>query len=329
MNFPTPTLPERSTATGYADNPLDRLSEKRDDSALIEALMASPQARAVVIVRDRPVMRPRGDGVSHLFGIEEAQALGLVRETALLGCDADHAYFGLLLDDSAAEFEEKADETGMVDTRRLVLRSRPDLDLTDLRSIAVQGLLDARGCGLLGEAKSLLYWHARHRFCSACGSPSTLASAGWRRDCASCKAMHFPRTDPVVIMLAVDGDRCLMGRSGRFGKGMYSALAGFLEPGETIEGAVRREIKEESGIDVGRVHYVASQPWPFPSSLMIGCLAEATSTEIVIDKTELEDARWFTKAEVTAMLERRHPDYSPPNPVAIAYHLLKAWVEMA
>ena len=329
MNFPTPVCPDRSAATGYAANTLDRMSEKRDDADFIEALKSSPEARAVVIVRDRPALRFDGGTKRHLFSLTDALGLGPARETALLGRDAEHCYFAILLDDSAAEMQETADETGMVDTRRLVLPGRPDIDLTDLRTIAVQGLVDEKAAGLLGQAKSLMYWHARHRFCSACGAPSVVGAAGWRRDCPACKAMHFPRTDPVVIMLAVDGDKCLMGRSGRFGKGMYSALAGFLEPGETIEEAVRREIKEESGIDVGRVHYVASQPWPFPSSLMIGCLAEATSRDIVIDKMELEDARWFTRDEIVAMLERRHPDgLQPPNPVAIAYHLVKAWVEM-
>ena len=329
MTFPTPILPDRSSLTGYAVNPLDRMSEKRDDAAFIESLLGSDEARSVVIVRDRPVLRLAGGAREHLFRIGDAKELGRIHEVAFLGRDERHPYFAILLNDGEAERIELADQSGMVDQSRLVLPGRDDIELTDLRTIAVQGLLDARATGLLGEAKSLLYWHARHRFCSVCGQPSHLSAAGWRRDCGACKAMHFPRTDPVVIMLAIDGDRCLMGRSGRFGKGMYSALAGFLEPGETIEEAVRREIKEESGIDVGRVHYVASQPWPFPSSLMIGCLAEATSRDIVIDKTELEDARWFTRDEVKAMLERRHPDgLQPPNPVAIAYHLVKAWVEM-
>jgi len=171
-----------------------------------------------------------------------------------------------------------------------------------------------------------MYWHARHRYCSVCGTMSEPFGAGWRRDCPSCGGQHFPRTDPVVIMLAVDGDHCLLGRSGRFGKGMYSALAGFLEPGETIENAVRREIMEESGIRTGCVAYVASQPWPFPSSLMIGCVAQALGRDIVIDPNELEDCRWFSRADVDMMIARTHPEgYEAPNPIAIAYHLLRAW----
>jgi NAD+ diphosphatase len=137
---------------------------------------------------------------------------------------------------------------------------------------------------------------------------------------------HFPRTDPVVIMLAVDGDACLLGRQPRFPKGMYSALAGFLEPGETIEAAVRREIQEEAGVACGEVRYFASQPWPFPSSLMIGCFAEARSLALEVDRVELEDARWFPRDEALALLERRHPDgLAAPIPMAIAHHLLKRW----
>ena len=179
---------------------------------------------------------------------------------------------------------------------------------------------------MLAAAKALMHWHARHRFCSNCGAPTEVAVAGWRRDCPVCKAMHFPRTDPVVIMLAVDGDACLLGRQPRFPKGMYSALAGFVEPGETIEAAVRREIREEAGVACGAVQYFASQPWPFPASLMIGCFAEAESRSLEVDRVELEDARWFSRDEAIALLERRHPDgLTAPTPMAIAHHLLKRW----
>jgi NAD+ diphosphatase len=160
--------------------------------------------------------------------------------------------------------------------------------------------------------------------------PSTVSSAGWKRECAACKAQHFPRTDPVVIMLATRGERCLLGRQARFAPGMYSALAGFLEPGETIEEAVRREVMEEAGVRVGRVTYMASQPWPFPATLMIGCLAEALTDEIIVDYSELEDARWFSRAEVQEMVGGAPENGAPnglgaPQPIAIARSLMRAW----
>jgi NAD+ diphosphatase len=197
-----------------------------------------------------------------------------------------------------------------------------------MRSIATQALLPRPIVGVLAQAKSLMSWHARHQFCANCGQPTHLAAAGWRRECTACGAAHFPRTDPVVIMLASAGERCLLGRQARFPKGMYSALAGFLEPGETVEDAVRREIREEAGIEIGGVSYVASQPWPFPASLMIGCFALAKTRDVVLDGAELEDARWFDRDELRAMFAGTHPGgLTAPNPIAIAHHLLKAWLE--
>jgi NAD+ diphosphatase len=181
---------------------------------------------------------------------------------------------------------------------------------------------------VLGQAKAILSWHVRHGFCANCGAATRPAAAGWRRECDACKAQHFPRTDPVVIMLALDGERCVLGRQSRWPMGMYSCLAGFVEPGETIEEAVRREIREEAGIACGEVAYLASQPWPFPSSLMIGCFARATSRDIVVDDVELEDARWFKHDEVMAMFDKRHPEgLTAPMPMAIAHHILRVWAE--
>src|SRR5205085_8312374 len=173
------------------------------------------------------------------------------------------------------------------------LKAKGDLVMTDLRTDAVQGLVGAEHLPPLAEGKSVLGWHGRHRFCPNCGAPTRPVEAGWRRDCPTCKTQHFPRTDPVVIMLAIAGERCVLGRSGRFASNSWSCLAGFVEPGETIEEAVRREVREEAGIACGKIKYFQSQPWPFPSSLMIGCHAQALSDEIVVDRTELEGARWF------------------------------------
>jgi NAD+ diphosphatase len=209
------------------------------------------------------------------------------------------------------------------------LKERADLKLIDMRSIAMQGLFAGGVENMIGTAKALFLWHGRRRFCSACATRLEAASAGWKRKCSGCGMEHFPRTDPVVIMLAVKGDRCLMGRAPQFPEGRYSCLAGFMEPGETFEDAVRREIVEETGVRVGRVKYLQAQPWPFPSSLMIGCMAEALSDEIAIDPTELADARWFTKDEVAQILQGEHPQgiTSPPR-MAIANHIMRAFVEM-
>ena len=185
-----------------------------------------------------------------------------------------------------------------------------------------------------GGARALVSWHARHRFCAVCGQPTRLAKGGWQRTCTSeaCKAEHFPRVDPVTIMLVEHEDRLLLGRQPRFPARRYSALAGFVEPGETIEEAVAREVLEEAGVRVRDVTYVASQPWPFPSSLMIGCHSHADDPAITIDVTELEDARWFSRAEVAAAMEAVGRDESggafiAPPPTAVAHVLLRWWLE--
>jgi NAD+ diphosphatase len=181
--------------------------------------------------------------------------------------------------------------------------------------------------GILAQARAQVGWHRSHRYCSACGHESVVARGGHVRSCPACGAEHFPRTDPVAIMVITDGDRCLLGQSvGRLaGSGMYSALAGFIDQGETIEEAVRREVQEEAGIEVGEVRYHSSQPWPFPSSLMIGCHGEARSTTITIDPSEMNDVRWFGRDLVLAALETAQPELRLPGPIAIAHHLVSAW----
>ena len=189
--------------------------------------------------------------------------------------------------------------------------------------------LGAQDLATYGGARSLVDWHARHRFCARCGARTTIAKGGWQRDCSACTAQHFPRVDPVAIMLVEHGGDLLLGRQSRFPPRSYSALAGFIEPGETIEQAVAREVLEEAGVTVRGVRYIASQPWPFPSQLMVGCHAFATSRELTVDLTELEDARWFARAEIAEALERGA--YStglvPPPATAIAHTLLRWWLE--
>ncbi|WP_281059391.1 NAD(+) diphosphatase [Mesorhizobium sp. M2A.F.Ca.ET.037.01.1.1] len=198
----------------------------------------------------------------------------------------------------------------------------------DYRSVYMQGLIDEAAAGALAQGAALLAWHASHAFCSKCGNRSEMRAGGYRRHCPACGTDHFPRTDPVAIMLTATREKCLLGRGRHFAPGMYSALAGFIEPGETIEAAVRRETLEEAGIRLGRVVYHASQPWPFPYSLMIGCFGEPLNEDIQADLNELEDCRWFFRAEVRTMLDRTHADglITPPKG-AIAHHLIRAWVD--
>ena len=303
---------ELSAALGYAENELNRRGELREQPDEIDRLFSDPAMRMVVIKGDIPVLKQSGMAHDALFARDELRTLGDVRERIFLGMDDARAIFAVQL---AAEQPD-------------VATAQDGLLNLDLRSIGVQGLVTPRVLGMLGTAKSLLGWHQRHRFCAVCGHASETRAAGWKRACLSCGAEHFPRTDPVVIMMAVKGDRCVMGRQSRFAPGVYSCLAGFVEPGETIEDAVRRELYEEAGLAIGQVRYLASQPWPFPGSLMIGAIAETSSDNIVIDHEELEDARWFTRDDVRKMLSGTHPDgLIAPPPIAIAHSLMKAWVE--
>jgi NAD+ diphosphatase len=196
----------------------------------------------------------------------------------------------------------------------------------DLRGAAP--LLPGPETGIAATAKSLFDWRVRHRFCSVCGHPSENADGGWKRVCPECRAEHFPRTDPVTIMLPVYGERCLLGRQSVWPAGRMSALAGFLEPGESIEEGCARELKEEAGLAATRVRYHSSQPWPYPSSLMIGLIAEVESDQAEADGTELEAVRWFTRDEIRVMLtDGAFDGVNPPPPLAIAHQLLRAWVE--
>ena len=311
---------------GFVADPLDRVGYERENADEVARLRARPDARAILIARDMPVLGRNAGALDPYLPIREIDALGGARVEALLGVLPDGApLFAALMPDEAVE--EKGDESdGFLDRRILVVPDRDDLKMVDLRSIAAGGLAPPDQASAVALAKALMHWHKRRTFCSNCGHRNEVAAGGWRRGCPNCKMQHFPRTDPVVIMLAVDGDSCLLGRQRRFPKSMYSALAGFLEPGETIEAAARREILEEAGVTCGEVRYFASQPWPFPSSLMIGCFAKAESRELKVDRVELEDARWFTRDEAVAMLERRRRDrLMAPIPMAIAHHLIDHW----
>ena len=239
------------------------------------------------------------------------------------------------LDDGLARFTRDVSAFEMVSDMETVgqfsdpsEQHHPDLPgsqvFAELR--ANMATLTPRAAELVASGKALLEWHRTHRFCARCGGASEMVEAGWQRHCPACKAHHFPRTDPVVIMLITRGNSVLMGRSHHWPEGMYSLLAGFVEPGETIEAAVRRETFEEAGVCVGEVRYLSSQPWPFPNSLMFGCQGFAMSDEITIDPVEIEDARWVTREDMMAATAGHRPDMRPARPGSIARFLIEKWL---
>ncbi len=300
-----------SASIGFNLNPLERRSDKREDTAFIDNLLDDARTRFLIFGGDVPLLK-RGDRQDPWFSSSETKAFGEPLLRIFLGEEADGSgRFALGFSPSTDAPADDANHARI-----------------DLRSLAQQGLVEAGTLGMMAEAKSMLDWHRRHAFCANCGSASRMTAAGWQRVCDACGTRHFPRVDPVVIMLVIDGERCLLGRQRQFVPGMYSALAGFIEPGETAEDAVRREVMEEAHVTCSQVTYFASQPWPFPSSLMIGYFAHASDTDITVDTAELEDARWFSRDEARAMLAGTHEQgLSAPKPLAIAHHLLKAYVE--
>jgi NAD+ diphosphatase len=295
----------------FVSNTLDRAAHLRFSDEKLFALEGKSSSRAYVIYRDSLVMKKDGDAQRALLTIDEALKFGANPGTVFLGLRDGDAVFGMGIGAPAVE----------------KLLTRDDVVVSELRGMAMQGMVPPEQLSAVAQAKSLVSWHQRHGFCANCGTKSSMAEGGWKRVCPSCKTEHFPRTDPVVIMLVEKGDKCLLGRQKQFAPGMYSCLAGFVEAAETIEDAVKREIFEESGIRCTDVTYYMTQPWPYPSSLMIGCSARAISDEITVDKMELEDARWFDRDEAMLMWKREHPDgLAGPHPFAIAHHLLGRWL---
>src|SRR3954470_21305849 len=293
---------------------LDRAAHLRTDNEKLFALGNHPEARAYVVYRDSLVVKQEPAGVRALLTIDEALKFGANPGTIFLGLRDGAAVFGMGIPAAAVEN----------------LLTRSDVAVSELRGMAMQGAVPPNQLSAIAMAKSLVSWHQRHGFCATCGTRTAMSQGGWKRDCPNCKAEHFPRTDPVVIMLVTHGDKCLLGRQKQFPAGMWSCLAGFVEVAETIEDAVRREIFEESGIRCTDVGYYMTQPWPYPSSLMIGCVARATNEDITVDRMELEDARWFNRSEAMLMLKRQHPDgLAGPHPFAIAHHLLGRWLQPA
>lgn len=307
MNMPS--VPEtRRVAFAAASGELDRAAHLRDEA---EALLRHRRAALLPLWQGKVLIDLSG----------RAPGLGWVppRREYLAEADGPMVFLGLSGETPCfavdlSEMDEEVAKDHFCDGAKFI----------DLRSIA--GDLSPAGAAIAATAKGITGWHRTHRFCSRCGAVSMAENGGWRRRCPSCAGQHFPRTDPVVIMLILHDDHVLMGRQPGFAPGTYSLLAGFMEPGETIEAAVRREVLEETTVEVGPVAYLGCQPWPFPANLMIGCAGRARTTEIEIDTTELEDAQWISRAKMQLILAGQHPRIKPPRVDAIARAILTDWV---
>ena len=302
----------------FGGSGLDRAAHLRSQPEEIAKLMT--MGRVLPIWRGKPLFN-QSRGLAWLE--PDHAALQLVGTTVFLGFDDGQACFAQ--DISAWSPEDNPALAGFLDTTRQTHPALPDSQgFEDLR--AAMTALTPREAELAATAKAILHWHSSHGFCAKCGAASEVAQAGWQRNCPSCQTSHFPRTDPVVIMLVTHGNQLLLGRNAIWPEGMYSLLAGFVEPGETVEAAVRREVFEESGVRTGSVRYLASQPWPFPASLMIGCVVEATTTEITIDPKELEEAFWINREDMLLVIAGQHPKIKPPRKGAIASFLITKWL---
>lgn len=303
----------------FGGSALDRQAGLRRDAQALVGMLA--QGTVLPIWRGKPLMagqRPAWVAAGH-------PVLALAGPPVFLGLDEGVPRFAADLSDWSPEAGADAPDAGFFDA---TVQHHPALSgsegFVELRGVMVA--LTPREAELVATAKALLQWHRSHGFCSACGARSAMAMAGWQRSCPSCGAQHFPRTDPVVIMLVTQGNSVLLGRSPGWPEGMFSLLAGFVEPGETIEAAVRREVLEETGVRCGSVSYLASQPWPFPASLMLGARTEAVNREIRIDPDELEQALWLTREELVQAFAGRHPLVRPARNGSIAHFILRNWL---
>ena len=292
----------------YTGAPLDRISHLREDAAWVAARRRAKDTRLVPVWRSRSLVHTEDDRALILTVEEAGDLLDSAQHEVILGLEGDTLYIGL-------DLSHLEDPYGHP-------RIEAEGAFEDLREIGP--VIPAEEGAILAHARGMMTWHQRHRFCGVCGAPTEVSHAGHQRNCTSCKAQHFPRTDPAVIMLVHKGDNCLLGRTHQFPRRIYSTLAGFVEPGESLEEAVAREVFEEAGVRVGEVRYMASQPWPFPSSLMLGFHAEAEAMDLKIDPKELEDARWMTREQMDRIEDF---DMELPRRDRIAWRLVKAWLD--
>ena len=318
---------KQAEAVTFGGSGLDRAQHLRANpdvlSALWRAQGGDPAAHVLPFWRGRVLVEDQIQG-QQLIRLSSAHpVLASVSNPIFLGYDGIHPCFAA--DISATLTATAADSAGPFDAARQFHPALPETQtFADLRAIMTG--LTRHEAELAATAKALLDWHRSHSFCAACGAASAPTMGGWQRHCATCNAPHFPRTDPVVIMLVTHGNRVLLGRSPGWPEGMYSLLAGFIEPGESMESAVRREVAEETAVQIGSVTYLASQPWAFPANLMLGCRATATSTAITLDPAELEDALWLGREELAQVFSGHHPTIKASRPGSIAQFILNRWL---
>ncbi|MFP8883629.1 NAD(+) diphosphatase [Streptomyces mangrovi] len=295
---------DRPPITLTATGGIDRASHHRLDEAWLGAAWSHPTTRCFVVSGGQVLIEDTGDGGAELVTMPSFDAPLTEAHRYFLGIDEDGVrYFALQKDTLPGRMDDAARPAGLREAGTL---------------------LSERDAQLMVHAVALENWQRMHRFCSRCGERTVIAAAGHIRRCPACGGEHYPRTDPAVIMLVTDPEgRALLGRQVHWPKGRFSTLAGFVEPGESIEQAVVREAGEEAGVTIGRVEYVASQPWPFPSSLMLGFVAHATSTEIRVDGEEIEEARWFSREELRAAFASG--EVLPPSGISIAARLIELW----
>ena len=302
----------------FAGNPLDRDSERRGDAAFLAEKLADAESLAVALWNGKPLVedvlgedgKPTGVQIAYLRADMAQELAGGDERLLYMGLWKDIAVFAVDIEGAADPAQGPLQGLGRFEELRAAAATMPPAD-----------------AGILATARSMFEWRRRHRWCSACGEKTEVSDGGWKRVCPACEAEHFPRTDPVAIMLAVHDGRCLLGRQAAWPKGMFSALAGFLEPGETIEEACARELKEEAGLTATTVRYHSSQPWPWPSSLMMGLIAEVDGADAAPDQTELEEVRWFSKEEAAQLIRGELEGVFAPPPLAIAHQLIKSWSE--
>lgn len=309
----------------FGGSGLDRFAHLRGDAQGLSKAKQSAGTTAILLWRGKPLVHAEDRGTLVRLPMDHVVLKETISEPIYLGREDSGDCFAYDISNWTPDALDSDALDSFLDRSE---QHHPLLDagqvFCELRGIMPE--LSARDAELAATAKAVFGWHRSHRFCALCGEQSVMAMAGWQRDCPSCGGHHFPRTDPVVIMLITRGNNVLMGRSPGWPEGMYSLLAGFVEPGETLEAAVRREVVEEANIKVGDVEYVASQPWAFPSSLMFGCRGEALSEEITVDPAELEDAMWVSREEMMQAFAGQHPVLKPARKGAIAHFLLRNWL---